>query len=191
MTLDDKLIRDCIKGKSKALDKLFDQYSPVLLGLCMRYSSDSQEAQDIMQEGFIKIFFNVKKFRKIEGGSFEGWMKRIMVNTALNHIRKKNARRDTVDFDALEERIGDQSDDAYIQNDEVHVTEEEILALIQELPPGYRSVFNLFVFEKYGHKEIADMMGVSENTSKTQLLKARKYLQKKINELKIEKARKS
>ncbi len=191
MTLDDKLIRDCIKGKSKALDKLFDQYSPVLLGLCMRYSSDSQEAQDIMQEGFIKIFFNVKKFRKIEGGSFEGWMKRIMVNTALNHIRKKNARRDTVDFDALEERIGDQNIDAYSQDDEVHVTEEEILAMIQALPTGYRSVFNLFVFEKYGHKEIADMMGVSENTSKTQLLKARKYLQKKINELKIEKAKKS
>jgi len=183
MTLDDKLIRDCIRGKKKALDRLYESQSSSLLALCMRYSSDSQEAQDILQEGFIKIFFNVKKFRKIEGGSFEGWMKRIMVNTALNHIRKKNAQRNTIDFDVVEERLGDQVDEVEEDTD-VYVTEEEILGMIQELPQGYRSVFNMFVFEKYSHREIAELHGISENTSKTQLLKARKYLQKKITALK-------
>jgi len=179
----EELILECKKGKASALNSLYDKYGSILLSVCMRYFVDRAEAEDVLQESFIKIFFNIKKFRLYEGGSFEGWMKRIAVNTALNHIRKKARNKNLVDFGEIEERYEDIKDDSFVEEDNSSLSQEELLELIQALPPGYKAVFNMFVFDRYSHKEIANELGISENTSKSQLSKARVYLQKRVLEL--------
>lgn len=170
MASEKEIIKGCIKGEKKYQKLLFDQYAPVLLTVCMRYSHDKANAEDILQEGFIKIFDNLKRFRS--EGSLEGWMKRIMVNTALNHYRANLKHIYHKDVDDYAEVIAGNSK---IRAD---LYAKDILAVVQQLPPGYRTVFNMFDIEGYSHKEIAEKLGVSENTSKTQLLKARKLLRK-------------
>lgn len=172
MASEKEIIKGCIRKSKKYQKLLFDKYAPVLLPLCMRYSHNRATAEDILQEGFMKIFDNLKKFRY--EGSLEGWMKRIMVNTALNHYRANLKHFYHKDVEDYSESIPSQ--DTISDNLEV----QDILAVVQKLPPGYRSVFNMFDIEGYSHKEIAEKMGISENTSKTQLLKARKLLRKML-----------
>ena len=178
MDKEDKLIQGCLAGKRKAQNELYSRFAPRFFGICLRYSSDRFEAQDMLQEGFIKIFSSLASF---EGkGSFEGWMKRIIVNHALNLIRSRSKQQILSDYSELENIPEDISEvDESVPTPDT----DTMLRMIQELPEGYRMVFNLYVFEDYSHKEIAETAGISENTSKTQLMRARQLLRKKLSEL--------
>ena len=152
-----------------------------MLSVCMRYAQNRDEAEDILQEAFIKIFQNIATFRG--EGSFEGWMKRIMINHALNHYRKNKKMPFHQDIDEINEQEILNKED-FSRHHEL-VSADILLSLIQMLPHGYRMVFNLYVFEEYSHKEIGKELSISENTSKTQLLKARRMLRRKLAELNL------
>ncbi len=174
-----KIIEGCKKGKRHAQNKLYTRYAPALLGICMRYARNKDEAEDILQEGFIKIFLNIGSYRG--EGSFEGWLKRIMVNTAITHNKQNLKHQYHTDIDQIEEThsAGDEGGEV----DTVKLPKEKLMDLIQNLPEGYRMVFNMYVFEQYTHREIADIMEISENTSKSQLSKARRLLASRIKEI--------
>ena len=176
-----KIIEDCITGKRRAQSKLYKKYANTLLGICLRYSRNKSEAEDVLQEGFIKVFMNIKDFRM--EGSFEGWMKRIMVNTALLNSRDNLKHYFHADIEKMQESI---TEDTLFEVDD-NYSAKEIMNLVQGLPDGYRMVFNLYVFDNYTHKEIAEMLGISEGTSKSQLARARKFLQNKLLELQNQK----
>ncbi len=141
------------------------------MSVCLRYAKEYSEAEDILQEGFIKVYANLKSFR--HEGSFEGWVRRIMVTSALKYLRKA---RPTQEITAAEEyRESSDLPDAI-----AHLGEQEIIKLISNLPDGYRAVFNLYVIEGYKHQEIANLLSIEESTSRSQLVKARKWLQEKV-----------
>ena len=181
MLIDDSIIEGCVAGKRSAQSALYLKYSSVMLAVCLRYAQNRDEAEDILQEAFLKIFQHISTYRK--EGSFEGWMKRIMINHALNYYRKNRK----LPFHENIESINEMEIMELEEPQAVHapVSAEKLLALIQKLPPGYRLVFNMFVFEEYSHKEISEALAISENTSKSQLLKARKMLRNRLFELKI------
>lgn len=168
-----QIIQGCAKGERKFQQILYNLMSPKMFGVCLRYSNEYNSAQDLLQEGFIKVFKNIEKFRG--EGSFEGWVRRIFVNTAIEHFRKH------VNMYALHD-TGTRSYEYYDGNALEDLKHEDILKMIQKLSTGYRTVFNLYVIEGYSHKEIGDMMGISEGTSKSQLARARYLLQKMIME---------
>jgi RNA polymerase sigma factor (sigma-70 family) len=183
MNSEDQIIRGCIEGKRKAYSLLFNNYAPVMLGVCMRYCKNRIDAEDVMQDGFIKVFSQIHKFRR--EGSFEGWIKRIMINAAIDNYQTNLKHAFHEDVDEISQSSG-LADDPESDDDlpaEMNIPHHKLMEMIQELPDGYRMVFNLFAIENYNHKEIASLLGVSENTSKTQLLKARKALRKKIEAL--------
>lgn len=175
---EEQIIEGCIAGDRRIQKLLYDRYSPIMLGICMRYSKSQDEAEDIMQDGFIKVFTNIETFRK--QGSFEGWIKRIMVNTALNHYHKSQKNLHQNIDDIRESTIRDDSDPVQ----KVPYTQMEMLKAIRSLPEGYSMIFNLYVFEKFKHREIAEQLNISVNTSKSQLSKARTYLQKSLAKIK-------
>lgn len=171
---EEELIEQCRRGKSKAQKTLYDKFSPAMLGLCARYVKDIAEAEDIMIKGFLKIF---EKIGQYEGkGSFEGWMKRIMVNQALMFIRQNKALYLEVDIDYAAKQP-----DYNWANDTFDA--EELQQLVDSLPSGYKTIFNLYAIEGYSHREIAEMLGINENTSKSQLSRARALLQKQLVKL--------
>jgi len=179
MSLDTKIITDCKKGKAYAQDKIYDLYSGAMLGICARYATNIVEAEDILQESFIKVFIKISKYDFTSVASFSAWIKKIVVNTALNYIRdnKKHKIFDEID-DKVEMHIQEQEQ----EEPNINISQKEILELIQNLPDGYKIVFNLYVFEKYTHQDIATELDISVNTSKTQLFKARKLLQTRVLE---------
>ena len=154
-------------------EELYRRFSPKMYAVCLRYSGNPDDARDLLQEGFIKVFKNLGKFR--HEGSFEGWMRRVFVNTSIEHFRKK------VHINSISEkeevRIEDNSWNALDS-----LAEKDIIQLIQELSPGYRTVFNMYVIEGYAHREIAEALGITEGTSKSQLARAKGILQKKVIE---------
>lgn len=170
-----KLIEGCLAGKRKAQSELYQRFAPRLYGICLRYASGRAEAEDLLQEGFIRIFSNLQSYSGT--GSFEGWMRRIIVNNSLNYIRAHVNR-------PLFSSIEDQDVQITEENDSVTgdagIPVEAMLALVQQLPDGYRIIFNLYVFEDYSHKQIAEELSISENTSKTQLMRARAALRKQL-----------
>lgn len=143
-----------------------------MYAVCFRYAANATDAQDLLQEGFIKVYRNLHRFRA--EGSFEGWIRRVFVNTSIEHYRKKSIQLSTVS--EKEEATIEDSDISALDQ----MAEKDILAIIQELSPGYKTVFNLYVVEGYSHKEIGDILGISEGTSKSQLARAKSILQKKI-----------
>ncbi|HRE38450.1 MAG TPA: RNA polymerase sigma factor [Chitinophagaceae bacterium] len=162
------LINGCLQGNRRMQEELYRRFSPRMYAVCLRYAGNAEEAEDILQEGFIKVFKKLDSFRG--DGSFEGWIRRIFVNTAIEHFRRK---RYLMPVTEKEENT--------IEGKYTSVLDElgakDIMALIQELSPGYRTVFNMYVVEGYTHKEIADMLGISEGTSKSQLSRAKVILQ--------------
>jgi RNA polymerase sigma factor (sigma-70 family) len=170
--LDSDLIKGCISGDRRMQELLYKRFSPKMYAICMRYAGNSDDAQDLLQEGFIKVFKNLEKFRN--EGSFEGWMRRVFVNTSIEHFRRK------VNLNSITE-----NEEKGIEDSSWNVldslAEKDIIQLIQELSPGYRTVFNLYVVEGYSHKEIGDILEISEGTSKSQLARAKMILQKKVN----------
>lgn len=170
---DDELMVLCQKGDQRAIGELYRRYERKMLGVCMRYARNKMEAEDIMHDSFIKVLNSLDKYKG--DGPVGGWIRRIMVNTSLNHIR------DTMKY-TLQQDI-DQVYDIEDEHMDISgkINAEDMVRFLQELPTGYRTVFNLYVVEGYAHKEIADMLGVAESTSKTQLFMAKKALQQRIN----------
>lgn len=162
------LIKGCLQNDRRMQEELYKRFSPRMFAVCLRYAGNTEEAEDILQEGFIKIFKKLDSFRG--EGSFEGWIRRIFVNTAIEHFRRKRYLQPVSE---KEENTLEGKDISVLDK----MAAKDILALIKELSPGYRTVFNMYVVEGYTHKEIADMLGISEGTSKSQLSRAKVILQ--------------
>ena len=169
----DDILKGCIAGDRKAQARLFEIFSEDMFGVCMYYSKDYTEAEDTLHEGFMKVFQNIRQFKS--KGSFAGWVRRIMVNTALEKFRKKQQMYALGDEYECHEDI----DAGNVIND---LSAQDLIQLIRELSPKYKMVFNLYAIEGYSHKEIARMLGISEGTSKSNLARARYILQKKVKE---------
>ena len=169
-----ELVRLCKENDTRAQKALYDFLAPKMFPLCIRYMGDRETAQDILQEGFVTLFSKLDSYSG--EGSFEGWARRIFVNTALMSLRKSDVLKGSEDMDA-----------AYnISADSVSAVQQigykELMKLVGELPAGYRTVFNMYVVEGYSHKEISEALGISENTSRSQLQRARVMLQNRIIE---------
>ena len=171
---DKELIKGCIACKRKYQERLYAKYAPKMFSVCLRYAKGYHNAEDILQEGFIKVYRNIGRFRS--EGSFEGWLRRIFVNTAIEHYRRSkpmypilevnNSQYDVIDNNVIE-----------------NLAAQDLMKMVQKLSPGYRTVFNLYVIEGYSHKEIGKMLNISDGTSKSQLARARYLLQKMVNQL--------
>jgi RNA polymerase sigma factor (sigma-70 family) len=172
------LIKGCLNGDSKMQEELYKRFAPKMYAVCLRYSNNAENAQDLLQEGFIKIFRNLNRFRG--DGSFEGWIRRIFVNTSIEYFRKK-----TNLFSITEK------EDLIVEDNSLNaldrLAEKDIIILVQELSPGYRTVFNLYAIEGYSHKEIGTMLNINEGTSKSQLARAKSILKKKVEQFLDEK----
>jgi RNA polymerase sigma-70 factor (ECF subfamily) len=173
------LISGCIDGNRRMQEELYRRFSPRMYAVCLRYAGTAEEAQDILQEGFIKIFKKLDTFRS--EGSFEGWIRRIFVNTAIEHFRRKKY------LQPVTEREENTLEGNYLSALD-GMAEKDILELVQKLSPGYRTVFNMYVVEGYTHKEIGDMLGISEGTSKSQLSRAKVILQDMVKKFLDEKS---
>jgi len=163
------LVNACKKGDSKAQNELFKKYAGKMLSVCKRYVGEMMEAEEVLMEGFMIVFAKISDFK--EAGSLEGWIRRIMVNESLMHIRKRK-----MIWVELEDKIDVSDPEAVL----FELEAEEILRMIGNLPDGFRTVFNLYAIEGYSHQEIAEMLGISVGTSKSQLSRARVLLQKNI-----------
>ncbi|MCP2045748.1 sigma-70 family RNA polymerase sigma factor [Pontibacter sp. HSC-36F09] len=165
-----ELIAGCQKAESKAQKCLYERIASPMYGVCLRYLKNQMDAEDALLNGFMKVYQNIDKF---EGkGSFEGWVRRIMVNEALGFLRKKESLYLSIEDDHVQVAGGMGADQ--------DLAESELLELLRTLPAGYRAVFNLYAIEGYSHKEIADMLNITEGTSKSQLSKARAMLQRRL-----------
>ena len=165
---DEQLISDCLAGKPSAQKALYERFSRKMMGVCMRYADSYEEAQDVLQDAFVKVF---EKLGTYSGnGSFEGWVRRIFVNTSLDHYRKSKMERQMQDIDDVGYALASGED---IISD---ITANDMLEILKKIPPGYRMVFNLYVIEGYSHKEIAEELNITENTSKSQFSRARTFL---------------
>ena len=167
------IISDCIAGNRKAQANLYRQFAPKMFGVCLRYAKDATEAEDNLQDGFIKVFTNLKSFR--HDGSFEGWIRRIMINVSLEKLRKQYLMYPVEDVSIYDSV--NFSDDIIAK-----ISADDIIKLIQELPPRYRLVFNLYVVDGMSHEEIARKMSITQGTSKSNLARAREIMKKKVHE---------
>lgn len=174
--MNEELIRKAIRGDREALEMLYDRYAPALLSVCFRYCGNRDDAEDILHDSFIKIIRSIGEFRVRQDASPEAWMRRITVNTALNFIRSRTRERGLFTQEPDIDRLDSPDDPAEEGNSYPDLPKERIMEMICTLPAGYRTVFNLYVFERYSHREIANTLGCSENTSKSQLSKARALL---------------
>jgi len=172
----EEIINGCLSGKRKAQEALYNMYGGKMYGVCLRYTRNQMEAEDVLQDGFVKVFKNIRSFRDLGENSLYNWMKRIMINTAINYLRNQKKHRYMADIDDYNHLQDSYDEDGFFEELRTLVSQDEILNIIQQLPEGYRMVFNLFAIEGYSHQEIADMLDVSVNTSKTQLFKARQQI---------------
>ena len=164
------LIESCKLGKPSAQREVYARFSPMMFAVALRYTNGRSDAEDVLQEAWIKVFRHIKSFS--EHNSFEGWLRRIVVNTAITHYRRNQKHAFQLDVDEVHATPADL--DAF---KELDFTKEELATAIAQLPKGYGMVFNMYVIEGYKHKEIAEELGIDLNTSKSQLSRARKYLQ--------------
>ena len=169
-----ELVEQCKKGDRRAQKRVYDSLSGKMFAVCLRYMGDRDAAADILQDGFVTLFTKLDSYSG--EGSFEGWARKIFVNTALMSLRKKDVLRQTEDVDAAWNITADSP--TPIQN----IGYQELCRMIAALPPGFRTVFNMYIVEGYSHKEIAEALGISETTSRSQLQRARTLLQNKIKE---------
>jgi len=165
-----ELIQKCRNKERRAQKLLYERYSPKMFGVCRRYVKNQEDAEDVMIEGFYKVLSKIDKFR--DEGSFEGWIRRIMVNQALMFLRKQHNFKLSVEIS----NVTIKTKPVVEQN----LAAQDILSLLNKLPTGYRTVFNLYVIEGYKHREIGDILGISINTSKSQLILAKKRLRELV-----------
>ncbi|MEY3442494.1 MAG: hypothetical protein RLZZ519_775 [Bacteroidota bacterium] len=169
---EERMVRGCVKGQPQHQEALYNLYYRKMFGVCLRYAPDRETAEDILQDGFVKVFKNIGSY---EGkGSLEGWIRRVVVNTALEFLRKKSSMYPVVDIQQAANTDGGWD---IVSS----MSEQEILRMVQALPVGYRTVFNLYAIEGYSHKEIAERLNITEGTSKSQLARARQTLQENIH----------
>lgn len=168
-----EIVQRCLQNDTPAQNELYRRFAGKMMGVCMRYTRNREDAADVLQDSFVKIFINLRSFKG--EGSFEGWMKRIMINTALKHYRKNLKYKEESDIDAA-------YDIGFDSNIVSNISAGELMKMIQQLPDGYRTIFSLYVLEGYQHNEIGEMLGISEGTSKSQLSRARGFLMKNIND---------
>jgi RNA polymerase sigma factor (sigma-70 family) len=177
MYTDKELIEKCLENDPRAQEFLYKRFSRQMYGVCLRFARNTLEADDILQEGFIKVFTYLKDFR--QDGSFEGWIRRTIVNTAINYYNSKQNEWNETSIDKAQ----------FYQSETEDVLDKisaaDLLNIIHELPEGYRMVFNLYIIEGYNHQEIAEMLHISENTSKSQLSRARMALQERLIQRKM------
>ena len=173
--VDIETIKSCIQGDRAAQKVLYDRLAPRMFPVCMRYIGDRTLAEDILQDGFVTLFTHLNSYKG--DGSFEGWARKIFVTTALMSLRKKDALKMSEELETVRSMKADTT--SQIQN----IGYKELMNLIMSLPPGFRTVFNMYAVEGYSHKEIGDMLGISETTSRTQYSRARAWLQNKIKEI--------
>ncbi len=172
-----ELVERCGRGDNHARKQLYERYAGQLMAVCTRYTGDRESAKDVLHDGFLNIFRSFDQFTYQGDGSLKAWMTRIVVNEALNYLRRKTA----VSQEVLVEQIPDTADDGD-EEDLQQIPTSVLMQFIRELPDGYRTVFNLYVFEDKGHKEIAQMLGISEHSSSSQYHRAKTLLRKKITD---------
>ena len=177
---DMQLAHACLEGNEKAQAQLFDKYSGQMMALCLRYGRDYEEAQDMFQDGFIKVFQKLDKFNG--KGPLGAWIRRTIANNALDQIRKNKREKDHVE--AYEVDVKSQNEFSFdlFDEEESELTNDKLTELIQRMPNGYRTVFNMYVVEDYSHKEIAEQLEITESTSKTQYRKAKAFMRNLIEE---------
>ena len=173
--LDFQLIESCIKGDRAAQKVLYDRLAPRMFPVCIRYVGEREQAEDILQEGFITLFTRLDTYKG--DGSFEGWARKIFVTTALMELRRKDALKMSDDL----ETVRGMKTETVTQLQSIGY--KDLMKLITQLPPGFRTVFNMYAIEGYSHKEIGEILGISETTSRTQLSRARLWLQNRIKEI--------
>lgn len=175
---DSQLVIACKEQDRNAQKVLYERYAPMMMAVCLRYSGDEETARDLLHDGFIRAFTQIGSFSG--KGSFEGWLRRIFVNLALENYRKEKQK-----FRFMEEYSYLKGDDFEDQPDNPldieNITGEEVLNMIKNLPPGYRTVFNMYIFEEMSHKEIAEVLGINEAASRSQFFRAKNMLRKKIS----------
>jgi RNA polymerase sigma-70 factor (ECF subfamily) len=169
---EESFIQACILKESWALQRLYEAYYPVMYPTCLRYANNEDDALDILHDGFIKVFSNLEKYQA--GTSLGAWIKRIMINTSIDYYRRESRRR-TSDLDNITEPYSEEPD--IISK----LSAEELLNSLQQLSPAYRSVFNMYIIEGYSHKELAEILGITESTSRSNLVKARNKLKEIIS----------
>lgn len=173
-----KIVKGCIKGDRRSQQQLYEAFYGKMMAVCLRYAKDDDTAQDVCQEAFLKVFNKLDKFE--DRGSLEGWIRRIMVTTSIDYLRKEKQNITDVE---IEKVIEDESNNPLEEEDDSvfdGLSFEVIKEYMQKLTPAYRSVFNLYIIEEYTHKEIADMLGISVGSSKSNLAKAKRNLRKEI-----------
>ncbi len=168
---EEEVVHGCIRQDRTQQKLLYERYYGSMMAVCMRYASDREEARDVLHEGFMKVFKNMTRFK--EGTNLGAWIRRIMINTSIDHYRK-NAKKPN--FVEINHAVHEAANHDVVSE----LSEEEILKLVQKLSPAYRTVFNLYVIEGYSHKEVGEALGISEGTSKSNLAKARAKLQRMI-----------
>ncbi|MFH1005680.1 MAG: RNA polymerase sigma factor [Bacteroidota bacterium] len=171
-----EIIDGCVNGDRKYQQIVYQKFYGKMLGVCMRYSKNKEEARDILQDGFVKVFTNIKHYAG--SGSFEGWIRKIIVNTAIDFIRKNKQKIQYTDFDNAETNAEEIKEEEDNDIEYSKISTNEIMEAVQQLSPSYRIVFNMYVVDEFTHKEIAKQLGISEGTSKSNLAKAKKNLKK-------------
>lgn len=197
----DQIVKECKKYNKFAQKLLYDMYSPLMTGICLRYIGNIDATKDVVQEGFIKVFSSIDKFKG--DGSFEGWMKRIFINTAISHLRKQTSKQKHINIDDIKE--GDMDLDGSLDlpglNNDVPAngrasfdmilsadfSEDELVEILELVPEKYRLIFNLHCIEEYKHEEIASLLGIEVSTSRTRLKRARMIIQKELYKISVEK----
>jgi RNA polymerase sigma factor (sigma-70 family) len=178
MEISNELLNDCRLGNRIAQKQLYDKYSALMLGISYRYMQNIEEAEDVLQDSFIKIFKHIVDFKG--DGSFEGWCKRILINTALNHIKKNKRINEELEIDKV---VGLETESVInIENYDSKI----IIGCMNKLPEGYKIILNMYAIEGYSHKEIADELGIAESTSRSQFLRAKASLKKELERLSFE-----
>lgn len=173
MTDDQQIIDGCLKHDRKAQRELYDKYSRLMLGLCMRYASDKTEAEDMLQEALVQAYFHIADYKG--NGPFGGWLRTLTVNTAINYYKRNIKYRSAVELDNYVV-----CDDMESSFDDCQFTSDELYGVLNELPAGYRMVFNLYAIEGYKHKEIAERLNIDVGTSKSQYSRAKSLIKEKL-----------
>jgi len=168
---EEELIRGCLRGNAQCQRSLYERFAGKMYAVCLRYARSSSDASDMLQEGFVKVFTKLEQFHF--QGSFEGWIRRIMINTALRTYQRQRFDQETTGYENLP--------DMPVEPDAISaLSEAELLKLIEKLPDGYRMVFNMVAIEGFSHAEAADLLGIQESTSRSQLTKARRWLSEQV-----------
>lgn len=168
---DEELVKGCLDKNPSAQKLLFERFSRKMMGVCIRYAGRREEAEEMLQNGFIRVFEKIKTFRSM--GSLEGWIRKIMVNVSLTYLRKSNPMKMNTNIDDAKFVMPGNN----LPNGGESLNEKDLLKMIQSLPTGFRTVFNLYAIEGYSHKEIGELLGISEGTSKSQYSRAKVHLQ--------------